>query len=216
VLNLRQLLTRWRDGAGKDNITVRPFARELMAGGDVIDDVLDILGCGDAAAELTRAQLNEPLSAVAAHLLDRAQRIEPKRRMDMLSRRAFEAIGGPRYVLPPAAVEQVRQRSAEHLAFLREEFGIVLPEPAPSEHAEPELTPEVMETLSETLYTLTQYALAVERSPAARLLGMRSPFSQVWDTPPHRWAPLLERLGIKRRMMGPELRGKRRVLRQRA
>lgn len=213
VLPLKRILSRWRSAVGRDNFMVRPFDRRVLVGGDVVDDVLDVLGVGAAAPDIARIQLNDPLSVVAAHLLDGAQRIEPERALAIPSMRPFDAIGGPRFVLPLETQENVRRQSAENMAFLRNQFGIVLPEPNDVPSAGPELTPEVMETLGRTIYRLSQYAYAVDRSPAARLFGIRSPFSAAWDAPPHPLAPLMEWLGISRRMIGRELRAERPVLR---
>ncbi|MEO1103658.1 MAG: hypothetical protein AAFW98_08020 [Pseudomonadota bacterium] len=212
VLPLKRILSRWGGAVGRDNLIVRPFDRRLLVGGDIVDDVLDTLGVGAAAPDMARVRQNDPLSVVAAHLLNSAQRIEPERDLAIPSMRVFDAIGGPRYVLPLQSQERVRQEAAEDMAFLRDEFSIVLPEPSDAPSPPPELTPEVMETLGRALYRLSQYAYAVDRSPMARLFGVRSPYSTAWDASPHPLAPLMERLGVTRRLIGRELRADRPAL----
>ncbi|MEM9223385.1 MAG: hypothetical protein AAGB11_13405 [Pseudomonadota bacterium] len=213
VLPLRQLLKRWRDASGADRLIVRPFDRKLLVGGDVVDDALDVLGASAAAPQLNRLRINDPLSVLGAQILNRAQRVEPDRDLAIESLRAFDAIAGPRYILPKKAQEKVRRASADHLAFLEAEFGVVLPDVDDAPSPPSDLSPAELDSLATTLYRLTQYAYAVDQSPAARLFGMRSPFSRAWDVAPHPLANILRRVGITRRMIGRELRAERPILR---
>ena len=71
VLDLTKIITDWRGAVGQENMIVRPFDRAQLVGGDVIDDVLDVVGCGAVAPRLTRRAVNEGLSVLGIHMLER-------------------------------------------------------------------------------------------------------------------------------------------------
>ncbi|MEM8853152.1 MAG: hypothetical protein AAGD34_05575, partial [Pseudomonadota bacterium] len=154
VLNLTSLLQRWEEAAGEDHMIVRAFHRPSLVNGDVVDDVLSILGAEAAAPHLTRATINDGLSALGIQLLDRAHgQCNEGEALRLGAVRAFDAIGGPRYVLPPEARAKVLADSAPHLAYLKDKYGIEFPEP-PDPGLAPALPPE--ETLDSMAGVISQ------------------------------------------------------------
>jgi hypothetical protein len=202
VLPLRRTILRWRGVVGPRNLTVRPFAPQLLAGGDVVDDVLAVLGLSAAGPEMTRTQVNEGLSVLAIHLIDRANALAGGKPLPIESMRPFDAIGGPKYVLPRESLERARAAAAPELAFLKEEYGIVLPEPSDEPSPPLDLDAASLDSLARVLFVSTQHAHRLDRALVSRLLGWRSPYARQWDVPPHPLAPLLQRLGITDRLGG--------------
>lgn len=201
VLPLRRIVEHWWRRVGEDAVVVRPFDRAHLVRGDVVDDILAVLGIAEAAPGLTRRQANEGLSVLGVHLLERAQRRAPGGRMRQQMMRPFGEIGGPRYVLPRAALEDVRRRGEPELAFLREAFGITLAEPDLEPTAPPGLSEAELDSLARVLGEAAQYMDASARTRAARILGVTSPYTAPpWDVEPHRLAPLMRRLGLSRRL----------------
>lgn len=192
VLPVQSLLERW-ERAANGRIVVRPFARPLLTGGDVVDDMLALMGRPALASRLRRVSMNEPLSALGIALLDRAHRLG---RLPREATRIFERIEGPRYVLPEEALCQVRRRAAPELAFLEERFGIVLPEPEEAPTPPPGLDEATLGSIAAVLRKAALHAHGLDRSPIGRLMEQTSPFTRPEDTVRHPLAPTLRRLGI--------------------
>lgn len=198
VLPLREIITRWRHAVGRERLHVRPFARELLTNGDVVDDLLAVVGLGDLAAEVQKVQVNEGLSVLAAHLLDWAQRMNDGPPLPLDSLRAYDAIAGPKYVLPRRALQTVRAMAEPELRFLQEEYAIELPEPTDKPTPPPRLDEEALESLARVVFLATRYAHDLDRSTVGRLLDLRSPFTRRWDIERHWLSAPLQRLGLLR------------------
>lgn len=196
VLPLRQLITRWRGIVGEDDMIVRPFDRAQLANGDVIDDVLSVLGCPAAAPELARASVNEGLSVLGIHLLDRANALMPDRRMSYDLQRPYNFIGGPRYVLPEEALRKVRRRAAPELAFLKDEYGIDLPQSDAPASPPLALSDEELASLARVFHEVNKFAFDLDRSAMGRVLMTKMPFSNRFGETPHPLRGKLERLGL--------------------
>ncbi|UOM33923.1 hypothetical protein [Acuticoccus sp. I52.16.1] len=211
VLNLTQIITRWRDAVGPENMIVRPFDRAQMAGGDVIDDVLEVLGCGTAAPELERRSVNEGLSVLGIHMLERAIARMPGGKMPYDQQRAFNFVRGPRYVLPAAALDKVRKRAAPHVAFLREEYGIELPPSEEMPSAPLALSEAEIASLAEVFHEINAFAYRMDRSALGRVLGTTMPYSNRYTEAPHPLRAKLEKLGLldelAREVEGPDDEG---------
>jgi len=192
VLPLRQIVKRW-ESAADGRIVVRPFASALFTNGDVLDDLLAVMGRPELGGRLTRVRLNDPLSVLGIHLLDRAHRIGF---MPRDATRIFEGIGGPRYVLPAEALEKVRLRAEPELAFLRTRFGIELPEPRESPTAPPGLDEETLVSIAAVLRKAALYGHDLDGSLRGRLMERPSPFTRREDQVTHPLAPVLRRLGV--------------------
>ncbi|WMS40990.1 hypothetical protein RDV64_12920 [Acuticoccus sp. MNP-M23] len=194
IVPLRMILKRWTDAVGPENMIVRPFDRGLLKNGDVIDDALDVLGVGAVAPKLVRVKTNEALSVMGIYLMDRALAIGGEKLPTAVGR-AFDAIGGPKYVLPEASLEIARKAGAPELAFLEREFGVVLPEPTVTPTDPPHLSEDELESLAGVILQSAQYAFDLTKSPAGRLLEMKSPFA-LYDVKPHPLTPWITRLGL--------------------
>ena len=194
IVPLRMILQRWIDAVGRDNMIVRPFDRGALKNGDVIDDALDVLGHGDLAPKLTRVKTNEALSVLGINLMDRALGIGGEKLPTAVGR-AFDAIGGPKYVLPQSALDIAREAGKPELAFLEQEFGVVLPEPKVTPTAPPQLSEAELDSLATVILQSAQYAFDLTKSPAGRLLEMKSPFA-LYDVKPHPLTPWLTRFGL--------------------
>ncbi|ORE96335.1 hypothetical protein ATO13_05715 [Stappia sp. 22II-S9-Z10] len=161
-----ELIPRWRRavvarpgtaGGALDNVIVRPFERAAFAGGDVVTDALTVLGFADAVAGLTRVEANTGLSALAVHLIDAALTDRERRAgLSQATMGAYGGIGGPAYVLPAEALERVRTLSAPHLAFLAQQCGIHLTEPAAIPTPPPALSSEELTSLGRVLLSAVQ------------------------------------------------------------
>lgn len=196
VLNLTEIITRWRDAVGPDNLIVRPFDRAAMAGGDVIDDVLTVLGCAQAAPRLTRNAANEGLSVLGIHLLERAIARMPDRKMPYDQQRAFNFIKGPRYVLPEESLAKVRRRAAPHVAFLKDEYGITFEETPQRPSPPPALSEAELDSLAEVLHEINAFAFRLDRSAMGRVLNTRMPFSNRYTEVEHPMRAKLHKLGL--------------------
>lgn len=194
IVPLRMILQRWTDAVGRENMIVRPFDRGILKNGDVIDDVLDVLGVGEVAPKLKRVQTNEALSVLGINLMDRALGISGEKLPTAVGR-AFDAIGGPKYVLPQASLDIARAAGVPELAFLEREFGITLPEPAVTPTAPPQLSDAELDSLAGVILQSAEYAFELTKSPAGRLLEMKSPFA-LYDVKPHPLTPWLTRFGL--------------------
>jgi len=126
---LPRLIGRWADAAGRENMIVRPFERGQLVGGDIIDDMLDVIGRPDLAPIIAKEQANESLSVLAIHLIDRLNRRIEAEGVRLRHKPTLSRIGGPRYVLPQAALDRVREKTAGDLEALRRDWGITLAEP---------------------------------------------------------------------------------------
>ncbi|XWN33018.1 MAG: hypothetical protein ROR55_08035 [Devosia sp.] len=199
VLNLTSLLQRWEEAAGEEHMIVKAFHRPSLVNGDVVDDVLSVLGAQAAAPHLTRATINDGLSALGIELLDRAHRQCGEAAMLRLGAvRAFDAIAGPRYVLPPEARAKVLADAAPHMAYLKDKYGIELPDPPDPGPAPALPSEETLDSMAEVISQLVQYAYKCDSSDLGQLLGMRSPYTAEVDMPPHRLRKRLERLKLVR------------------
>ncbi len=207
IVPLRMLLKRWMDVVGRENMIVRPFDRGLLKNGDVIDDALDVLGIGEVAPQLTRVQTNEALSVLGIHLMDRALAISGEKLPTAVGR-AFDAVGGPKYVLPQASLDIAREAGEPELAFLKREFGIDLPEPKVTPTEPPSVSEPELESLASVILQSAQYAFDLTKSPAGRLLEMKSPFA-IYDVKPHPLTPWLTRFGLMPYFRGETVKKKK-------
>jgi len=200
VLPLREMVERWWHVVGRDNVLIRPFHRAALVRGDVVDDALTVLGIPEVAADLSRVQANEALSVVGLHLLERAQ-AHQEGRLSGPMMRLFGEIAGPRYVLPPEALEDVRRRAEPEMQFLEDAFGIVLPEPDLVPTPPPPLEETELDSLARVLADAARYMDESSRTRAARLFEAFSPWTRPpWDVKPHPLAPALRRLGMSDRL----------------
>lgn len=196
VLNLTQLVTRWRKEVGDEDLVVRPFERAQLVGGDVVDDVLSVLGCAQAGPSLQRHAVNEGLSVLGIAMLERAIARMPGGKMPYDQQRAFNQIKGPRYVLAQHALDDVRQRSAPHVAFLQEQYGIRF---APSNEvpsAPLGLSDAELDSLAEVFHEVNAFAYRMDRSVIGRVLETQMPYSNRHAEAPHPMREKLAKLGL--------------------
>jgi len=194
VLPLRETIERWRRAVGPGNVTVRPFVRPLLAGGDVVDDLLHVLGLPGAGAQLNRTRVNEGLSVLAIHLLDRANAFDGGAGLPRAGLRVFEAIAGPKYVLPQHSLDRVRGLAEPELAFLREDCGIELAEPRDAPTPAPGLEAAELDSLARALLAASRQAHGRDKAPISRLVGWSSPSTREEGRVIHR------RAGVRRRL----------------
>lgn len=176
IVNVRRILTDWTEAVGRDAMTVRPFDRAQLANGDVVDDVLGAIGIPEAAGELTRVRVNESLSSLGIHLLDRVQAMSGLPSVPRDVARVFEALGGPRYVLPADTLERVRQETAPMLAWLADTWGVALPEPTDTPTAPPALSEAELDSLAQVLGNVVTYTNRCDKTGGRHAATVRAPY----------------------------------------
>ncbi|WP_157961965.1 hypothetical protein [Acuticoccus kandeliae] len=196
IVDLTALVEVWREAAGADGLIVRPFARPLLTNGDIVDDVLDAIGVPEAAPAMTRVMVNEGLSVLGIHLIDAANRAAKEPPLPQRLIRIFEAVAGPRYVLPEHSLAMVAAMAEPHLAFLNREYGIVLPEPTDRPSPPVELSEAELASLAAVMMDASRHMDAWDRSPASRIVGLASPFAREVDRAPQPFAQTLGKLGL--------------------
>lgn len=203
IVRLPAILERWRKAVGREHIDVRPFGRDGDPRWDLIDDVLDVLGAAEAAPAISRVTVNEGLSVLAAHLLDRANRLDRERQLRVPGLLAFQEIAGPRYVLPEAAQQKVREAARPMLAYLKREFGVVLTERPTAPSPPPGLDEAELSSLANVLLLTSQFAFEVEQSRIGRWFGLNPPIrTRPLYNPVQR---MLARTGVLRAIGGRDL-----------
>lgn len=154
VLPIRAMVARWRGLVGAENMTVRGFASSLLVNGDIIDDVLQVLGLSHVAPELDRVRSNEAFSVLGIHLLDRARILKGRDQWPAPLLDVFGEVPGPKFVLPQRVLDAVAEACVPELDFLRDEFGIVLPEPKDVPSDPPQIDEAALRALALLLYEL--------------------------------------------------------------
>lgn len=129
-LDLRDCLSRYAGQFGRGAMQVRSFRKDSLKNGDILDDVLEVLGVGGLELRRERGALNTALSAQGVQVADALAEIRPvkdrRRRYRREYRRMLEAIEGDRFVLPEAVQDRVIAASRADLAMLEAEYGIAL------------------------------------------------------------------------------------------
>ncbi|MEM0905894.1 MAG: hypothetical protein AAGJ94_00930 [Pseudomonadota bacterium] len=155
-ITLRHMVTKWRDAIGAENLIIRPFDREQLLNGDVVDDVLEQVDRLTVAGALERYRENEGLSVLGVHLLDALNRRSPTGKLPVGWIQRINGIGGPRYRPPLEALLSIEERTRKDLEFLRAEFGLSLPAPPLVEAPKLALCPEEVQSLADLLYPLLE------------------------------------------------------------
>lgn len=134
VYAYRKQVTRWIRAFGRNNLVLRVYDRARLTRGDVIDDLLAVVGLDAATLPLLRSTRNASLSLPAALVLDEWLKDAPPGR-PVAAARALVPIPGPRFTLPERTLAAIADEAAADVAWLREEHGIVFPahRPAPLE-----------------------------------------------------------------------------------
>lgn len=157
---------------------LRPAA---LRNGDIVDDMLHVIGAEDIAPSLERVQVNEAISMLGLHLLDAAWRAGE--RPNAAVQRIFEAVPGPRYVLPERALDMAAARAEPQLAWLREMCGIELQTPVHRPVEPPRASPEELDAMARVLLEAGTFAARTHRSIPGRAWNLSSPFAQISDRP---------------------------------
>lgn len=129
--SLRRQVEWWTEAAGPDSLVLRVYDRARLVNGDVVDDILAVVGRDASALRLTRRERNASLSLPLALAL--SEKIEARRANGDRARwRRPRRVGaGPPFALPRASLAAIGDAAAADVAWLRETRGIVFP---PSRH----------------------------------------------------------------------------------
>ncbi|WP_157962017.1 hypothetical protein [Acuticoccus kandeliae] len=119
----KETIEKWVDLFGKDNVKVRVFAKDMLVGGDVVDDLLHQTGRDASTLELHRKWRNTGISLQAALAISARKRENPEFEPVRDARELLEIPGDP-FTLPPDAQERIRRRARPGLLWLREHYGI--------------------------------------------------------------------------------------------
>jgi hypothetical protein len=123
----RASLARFWDTLPRDQLIVRDY--EAVRKRDSTRDLLDVIDYkGEIeAAKVLEANVSVTMAgAVIADACTRAKRADPKFR---INRRQLYKIGGPKFTLPAASLDKVRQNCQAELDWLENTAGIKLIEP---------------------------------------------------------------------------------------
>lgn len=114
---LRANVEGWQAAAG-DRLVLRPYDRTRLVNGDVVDDILALMGRDAAAMPLIRRERNRSISL--PHALELSRRIEARRRTANPApwRRPADAGAGPPFTLPRATIKAVEAATAADVAWL--------------------------------------------------------------------------------------------------
>lgn len=150
----KTFLERLTGAFGKEEICIRPFAREMLVNGNVVADFLSILGVSmDAVGEIldSTKQHNSQLSWPAIRVAETVMDVLAERRNSLTLSTFFQKIGtylgaipGAHFRIPIEQAEIILAAAQPHSDYLAEEFAIVFDEAlekftyAPDEDALPE------------------------------------------------------------------------------
>lgn len=122
------MLPKWIDAVGKENVIIREFDRQSLVNGDVLVDFCHTVGI-DPVVDSGGVQTNESLSMPGVLIADYLGRHYSTR--EVINMKPILArIRGPKFALPPHAVDAVKKKSLKDLDYLLNEFGLNLREPA--------------------------------------------------------------------------------------
>lgn len=111
----------WSDAFGRSRLTIRPFARDKLLNGDVIDDFCAVIGLDATGLRIINTNLS--LTPLGLSLLRRINRIAKPRAASAVIRRAFEALfTGKGITLPPPLRDVVRDAWREDHTRLAKHF----------------------------------------------------------------------------------------------
>ncbi|QHQ36211.1 hypothetical protein [Algicella marina] len=129
-----QVLSPWIAAFGRQAVQVRPFHPSLWPKGGPVAEFCGAIGDDSLFAELTVVRTNEGLSQ-GALLIKSAMNARGgdlshnKPLLDLLA-----SIGGPKASVPRERLEALAPLIERNLAYLRETFGVELPEPELQDH----------------------------------------------------------------------------------
>ncbi|MEM8787714.1 MAG: hypothetical protein AAGE76_05595 [Pseudomonadota bacterium] len=176
-----QRLEVFRQALGEDGLVVRPFERAQLAHGDVVRDLLELIGYGHLAPDpFEVVQTNESLSLEAVHLADALNKaITAKTGKSPRASRVpqltifLQHIRGKKFAVPPKARQRIEKRCAPVEAQLRDMFGIAFHAGLPPEMsgaAEPDWTEQTLADIMLGVCGLIEenqaLSLALEQSKA--------------------------------------------------
>lgn len=129
--NYERQLGRWIDGFGKENIDVREFT----PGGQVAD-ICSAIGVEDLAEKLNIVRRNDSLSHAALLIASALNRLGPKIGNHRKLIGLLQQIKGRKYTCDPAALANLQPQIDQRLAYLNDNFGLVLQTPTPPTHCD--------------------------------------------------------------------------------
>lgn len=159
----RELVDRWADCFGKENVIVRPYEEQQIRG-DVINDFLAVIGVSRVGAEDSDERSNVGIPPMAMHLLDIFQRarIDERCRKRLLEYAMSLREGERQNLIPPSLRRSLIEENAEDYEYIAREylgredgrlFYEPLPDPDPSWKAPRQPAPR--EVVEATVAALT-------------------------------------------------------------
>jgi len=165
-----RLLPRYVAAFGKENVKLRAYDKSAFAGGDILADFCAATGIPlEALQNRPDDRGNESLSLEAALLADALATAMPSfvdggwNPARMRSNRPLTQVSGAPFSLPVKVLDTVARDSAPDLAYLAEEFGLHLPEPAPTDRQPPRWDAT---TIRDIALLINDQAVAIERLKA--------------------------------------------------
>ena len=119
IYRYRQFMQPWLRHLGPDRLTVRVYDKARLANGNVVEDLLGVLGRDGGAIPLHRPKRNVTPSHDAILALS-----ERNASGGSAAGAKLRAIPGPPFALPQEIVDHVRSESAADVEWLHKRFGV--------------------------------------------------------------------------------------------
>ncbi|MEM0905974.1 MAG: hypothetical protein AAGJ94_01330 [Pseudomonadota bacterium] len=128
-IHYRALIEKWADIFGADNMILRPYNKKVWPKGDLIADFFTVVGLGHIEHKVPREHANRGLSAAAVLLADALNGVHPQGATARAKPQFLKDIEGVKYVPDADILDAVRRSAEPHLVYLKEVWGLTLPEP---------------------------------------------------------------------------------------
>jgi hypothetical protein len=125
---LADWVATWADAFGREGVRLRQFHPDHLSRGNILGDVLEMIGRPDLRVPPALPLMNPSLSQAGVLVADALNALHPEALRDKARRgrykRLLHRIPGSRFVLPPEVQELVIQRSRDDLAALKARWGL--------------------------------------------------------------------------------------------
>ncbi len=146
-------LPLWAEAFGKDNMIVRKFERGALFRDNPYYDICEVVGRRDICDLIEPVYRNEGTSYAAILLADALNAFAPAFSDERAAADYLTQIAGPKFTLPPEAVQSVKGSVTKQLDYLKSEYGIEFSPfvPKPAAEMKDVFSAEVLTSLAQIL-----------------------------------------------------------------